>query len=208
MEPLGKIFGSWHRVKIMRLFLFNNHDVFDIDNVITRSRIQRVHVRKELNLLTNIGFLKKKTFFKKIIEKTQKKKVSRELKTVKKQGWILNQQFELIQPLYTLLLGSEFINEKDIMRRLKKSGSLKLLILSGLFIRDDNRKLDILIVGNRLKKETLEKEISIIESEIGRELSYSFFDEKEFHYRLSMYDRLIRDILENDHIPLVKKISY
>ena len=98
--------------------------------------------------------------------------------------------------------GTNF-NEKDIISRIKKSGRIKLLALSGLFIKDHNRKLDILIVGNRIKKDILEKEIAIIESEIGRELRYAFFDQEEFAYRTSMYDKLIRDILENDHKKLI-----
>ena len=60
MEHLGKIFGSPYRVKIMRLFLFNEKDVFDIDDIVVRSMVKRPDVRKELSMLTKIGFLEKK----------------------------------------------------------------------------------------------------------------------------------------------------
>lgn len=207
MELLGKIFGSKHRVKIMRLFLFNETTPFDIKTVVVRSRVETTDARKELNMLTKIGFLKKKTFSQRVQKPLRKKDIKPVFKTVKTPGWQLDKKFKLISALQTLLLDSELINEKDIIKRIRKSGSIKLLVLSGLFIKDNNRKLDILIVGNRIKKDILEKEIKIIESEIGRELRYSFFDKEEFHYRMSMYDKLIRDILENDHRKIIDSLE-
>ena len=206
MESLGKIFGNKHRVKIMRLFLFNATTPFDAQDVSARSKVKLLDARKELGMLMKIGFLKKKVFSVKVEKPMKKKDTKPAFKMVKKNGWILNTKFDLIRPLQMLLLDSELINEKDIIKRLKKSGSLKLLILSGLFMRDEERKLDILIVGNKIKKEILEKEIGLIESEIGRELRYAFFDESEFDYRVSMYDKLIRDIMEHDHKKLINQL--
>ncbi|MFT7327971.1 MAG: hypothetical protein ACI870_000146 [Crocinitomicaceae bacterium] len=207
MESLGKIFGNKHRVKIMRLFLFNASIPFDAEDVSTRSKVKLLDARKELTMLMKIGFLKKKSFSIKLQKPIKKKDIKATFKTIKKNGWVLNTKFDLIRPLQMLLLDSELINEKEMVKRLKKGGSLKLLLLSGLFTRDDERKLDILIVGNKLKKDVLEKEIKIIESEIGRELRYASFDESEFNYRVSMYDKLIRDILEHDHKKLVNQLS-
>jgi hypothetical protein len=207
MELLGKIFGSKHRVKIMRLFLFNENIPFDIKTVTLRSLVNTSDARKELNMLAKVGFLKKKSFLLKVQKPLRKKDTKPLYKMVKNQGWILDKKFKLISALQTLLLDSELINEKDMITRIKKSGTIKLLVLSGLFIEDSNRKLDILIVGNRMKKDILEKEISIIESEIGQELRYAFFDQEEFNYRMSMYDKLLRDVLENDHKKLIDTLE-
>ena len=38
-----------------------------------------------------------------------------------------------------------------------------------------------------------------MEAEIGSELVYAIFDTKEFTYRLNMYDKLVRDILDFPH---------
>ncbi len=208
MESLGKIFGSNNRVKIMRLFLFNESTAFDIDDITQRSRVKKDQARKEITMLLKIGFLKKKQFSKKLLVPTKKKDTKPTYKTVKKQGWVLNKKFRLIQPLQTLLLDSELVHEKEMVKRLRKAGTISLLVLSGIFTKDDNRKLDILIVGKKLKRDILAKEISIIESEIGRELRYTFFTESEFKYRLSMYDKLVRDVIENEHIRLIHNIEY
>lgn len=203
MENLGKIFGSQVRIKIMRLFLFQQEEAFDIDDIVKRSKVKKDLARRELSLLVKAGFLKKKTFFKKIA-KPQSKTAEKqgkpiEYKKLKKQGWIINAQYELIQPFEALLIESELIKEKEISKKIRKTGSIKLIVLSGIFIHDHNRKVDLLIVGNNLKRDMLKKEIAHIESEVGRELSYAVFDEAEFMYRVRMYDKLIRDILENRH---------
>jgi hypothetical protein len=80
------------------------------------------------------------------------------------------------------------------------------LLLSGIFTRDENRELDMLVVGNKLDQAVLGRQIAILESEIGRELAYAHFDVDEFNYRMGMYDKLLRDVLENDHEVLVNKI--
>jgi len=110
-----------------------------------------------------------------------------------------------MKPLQKLLVDSELIKEKDLLKRIKKSGSIKLLILSGLFVRDNDRKLDMLIVGEKIKKEILEKELAIIESEIGHEIRYAFFTQEEYAYRISMYDKLVRDVIEYERITIIDK---
>ena len=210
MEVLGKIFGSKHRVKIMRLFLFNEGVPFDIDDLTIRSKVNTQAARKEVNLLLKLGFIKNKTFTKKIEKKSRSKKRGAPVayRSVKRDGWVLNPKFELIKPLRMLLIESELIDEADIMNRIKKTGSVQLLLLSGLFVKDGDRKLDLLVVGDKLKRDVLDREMAIIESEVGHELCYAAFTKEEFLYRLGMYDKLVRDILENDHRTLIKRISY
>ncbi len=196
MELLGKIFGSNARVKIMRLFLFHENTFFTLDELVLRSMVKRPEVRKEINMLSKIGFLKKKKIT---------KKGTRSSKRV--DAWSFQKKFDLGDALKQLLIESELIKEKDIITRFKKAGNIKLFILSGIFMKDENRQLDILIVGNRLKREVLNREMKKLESEIGRELNYTFFDTKEFQYRMSMYDKLIRDIMENKKRILIDKIT-
>jgi hypothetical protein len=201
MENLGKIFGSNSRVKIMRLFLFNDTQSFTLDDIISRSMVKKENVRKEISMLEKIGFLRKKTVSKKITKNGKQKKPK------KKSAWFFNKKFELGDALRQLLIESELIKEKETIKRFKNGGNIKLLILSGLFLRDPNRQLDILIVGNKLKKDFLTKEIKKIESEIGKELSYAFFETEEFYYRMNMYDKLIRDVVENENHILINKIK-
>ena len=50
-----------------------------------------------------------------------------------------------------------------------------------------------------MKRGRIEGGIRKLEAEIGMELAYTVFDTKEFIYRLNMYDKLVRDILDYPH---------
>lgn len=210
METLGKIFGKAARVKVMRLFLFNPSHSFTIEEVSRRSRIRKDSARSELKRLATIGMLNKKTWKLKVDaetkQKTSSKKTKKSKKTTTQKGFVLNKTFALIEPLRNLLIETELVTQKDILKRLRQAGKIDLLLLSGIFIRDENRSLDVLVVGNKLKPEILARQMAILESEIGRELSYAQFDVEEFTYRMGMYDKLLRDVLENHHEVLVNRL--
>lgn len=208
METLSKIFGSKDRVKIMRLFLFNDETPFDIDDITTRSKVTKTAARKELNMLVKIGFIKPKNFSKEFLKKSRsKKKKPPEYVSKRVKGWMMNHNFDLKDQFANLLVESEFMDEKQVSQRIRKSGTVHVLALSGLFIGDHDRALDILVVGNKINRSSLQREIANIEAEIGRELSYSLFDVSEFKYRMSMYDKLIRDVLEYDPMLVIDRIG-
>ena len=94
MEILAKLFGSVARVKIMKLFLLNPEQVFDNVEISSRTKIVVTSSRKELNLLSKIKFIKKKSFFKEVGDrsKTGKKR---------KDGWILNKDFSFFVSQHT-----------------------------------------------------------------------------------------------------------
>ena len=176
MEILGKILGSSARVRIMRLFLFNRSKSFLSKEVAKRSRAGQDVVRRELNLLSSVGFIKKRG-----------------------QGWSLNPFFKYGTEFENLLLGADIVSQEAILENFKKVGRIKLLVISGIFIKNHDSRVDLLIVGDRLKRGKIEESIKKIEAELGGELSYVVFDTKEFLYRLDMYDKLVRDILDFPH---------
>lgn len=206
MESLGKIFGTKNRVKIMRLFLFNETTSFDIDDVSARSLVKKTDARKELTMLTKIGFLKRKVFVKKVKKRMLKKDTKQKYSSLKKNGWVLDKKFDLINPLQDLLINSELVREDSIVKGIKKTGKIKFLAVSGVFLRDENRNIDMLVVGDAVKRDVLDDFILKLESEIGRELHYAIFSSTEFDYRISMNDKLIRDVLENSHKKLINKL--
>jgi len=207
MKHLGKMFGSDARVKLMRLFLFNEDQPFDVEDIATRSKVKKPTVRKEANLLHKIGFLHKKKFTKTVTLKPLKKGKEKREKSKKASGWVLNKKYPLAVPLYTLLIESELIKTKEFPQRLKGTGSVKLLVLSGIFVKDTDRSLDVLIVGDKLKKKEIEKRMSHLEAEVGKEIRYAVFDEQEFAYRMDMYDKLLRDVFDYEHTKVVNKLK-
>lgn len=201
METLAKIFGSETKVKILRLFLFNQDSFFDIDNIADRVKENPIKVRKEINALEKIAFIKKKSLYKGLVKKGKKQ--------VKKFSFTfgLNPNFTYIAPLYNLLINSKPLEPKELSKKISDLGSIKLLIVSGVFTQDKESRVDMLIVGDNVKNSSLEHTIKNIEAELGKEVRYAFFTLEDFTYRLRMFDKLIRDILDYPHEKIINKIG-
>ena len=205
MEILGKLFGSEARVRIMRLFIFNPEDIFDIAMISEKSKVKGKAVKKECATLESVDLIKKKVFYKKVLKKKGSKMV--EVK-VKSQGYYLNQDFLYITALKQLLISTKSLQGGEIVKRLAKAGVLKLVVIAGVFTQDKTSRVDMLIVGNNLKKPILNNVLKSIEAELGKELVYAYFETPDFQYRLGMYDKLIKDVLDYPHQVLLDKIFY
>ncbi|MEZ4114065.1 MAG: hypothetical protein R3B65_01230 [Candidatus Paceibacterota bacterium] len=188
-------------VKVMRLFLMNPETGFETKEVAVRAQIKDSSARTELNLLKSAGMVKKKSFTK---EQEVKNKKGKSIVKRKVEGWTLDPDFKYLDPLQSLLIGSDRINRDELMKRLKPAGKIKLLVIAGVFIKNTDSRADMMIVGDNLKMKTLSNIIKTLESEIGKELNYAVFSVDEFKYRSNMYDKLVCDIFEFSHEELIK----
>lgn len=200
MEALNIIFGSESKVRIMRLFLFNPEIIFDIDVISEKSKVNKNMTKKEVTILEKAKLIKKRDF-NKIIK--NKKGLEHKQKT---QGYYLNQSFSYIAALKQLLIKTKMLEGGEIVRRLSKAGKLKLVIVAGVFTQDKDSRVDMFVVGNNITKSSLNNVIKSIEAELGKELVYVYFETQDFQYRLGMYDKLIRDVLDYPHQVLLDKI--
>ena len=182
IDILGTLFGSPARVKIMRLFLLNPKAVFAPSKVVSRSSVTASTARRELALLSRAGF---------IVRRKERRPGKASI-----EGWSLNNEFEYLGTFKELLFATEFIDINDLGNRIKRTGRIKLLLLSGIFLRDQNARLDMLLVGDNLKRPAIDRIVRSLEAEIGKELSYTVFETAEFVYRANMYDKLIRDVID------------
>ena len=200
IEILERLFGSSARVKVMKLFLFNPEELLEKSEIVKKTKTSQASIQKELKDLCDMGLIKKRIFLKsfKISEnKTKKKKV---------QGYSLNQNFKYLNNLKSLLINNEPFNHSEIIKKMSRAGKIKLIVVSGLFIQDEDSRLDIFIVGDEMKERLLKKVITKMESEIGKELRYSLFNTADFKYRYSVCDRLVRDVFDYPHQVVVDRI--
>lgn len=204
MDKLGKLFGSQARVKILRLFLLNPLDAFDPAMVAEKSKVRLPDARREISLLKTVGIIGDKVFIKEIIVKRGSKK------TVTKKrisGYQLKAGFPLLTPLKNLVVSESPLNRDEIAGRFRAVGKIKFLALSGIFIDEPEARVDLLIVGDNLKKRAIETALKSIEAEIGKELSYGVLETAEFLYRVSVYDKFVRDILDFRHDAVINKVG-
>lgn len=181
----------------MRLFLFNPSDSYDKKDVVKKSKVSMSTANSIMRQIEEAGMIKRKIFFKAGKKKNKK---------IKTNGWILDPNFPHLISLQNLLLNKELLTDNQIIKKIQKTGKIKLIVLSGVFVnRMEDSRVDILIVGDKINKNSLERAVQDMESQIGKELSYAVFDSNEFCYRLDICDKLVRDILDYPHKKILKK---
>ena len=203
-DVLASLFGSTARVKILRLFLSNLDSCYTAEEVIVRSKVHPQTARKELNLFTKIGLLKKQDDTRMVVQGRGKNKKEAKKKVV---GFAIDNSFADLLALRNFILNIQPTDDNGILKKIKSVGKIKLVIVSGVFIRDTDSRIDILVVGDSLSDSRLKAAIRDLESHMGRELRYAAFATSDFTYRLGVYDRLIRDVLDYPHQIVVDKLA-
>ena len=191
METLSQLFGGENRVKLMRLFLFNPDSVLDIREISDRVKLTPKKTKKDLSDLEKTGLIKKRII-------SRKKRSN---------GYFLYKEFPYLSMLQSFLINTEPLNSKEIIKKLGKMGSLKLIIVAGVFIQNSESRVDILVVGDNIKRSRFENMMSHLEAEVGKELKYAYFTTEDFKYRYNMFDKLVRDILDYPHKKVLNKLG-
>jgi DNA-binding MarR family transcriptional regulator len=204
MELLARLLGGNERVKIMRFFLYHEDAIISAGEIADKTKSKSAAVRKELGALSAIGFIERKrgrTF----VNTTKKGKSISRIKEVI--GYKLNPLFPHNQALKDLLFDFELLDKRELASRFKPIGRIKLFIVSGVFIGEEKARVDILIVGESLKRPKAEKLFESLSAELGREVTYSVMDIEEYTYRMKMYDKFVRDIADMPHEKVIDKIT-
>ncbi len=186
-DPLAKLFGSDARIKLLRLFLFNPQQSFSAPEAARHARVSDVLTRKELVLFCSVGLVK-------IIGRKRIKRYQ------------LREDFTHLAPLKNLLLNAP-TRGQDIYERIRKVGTLKLVVVAGIFVGEWEGRLDLLVVGDKVKEPRLRTAVRKLESELGKELRYASLSSENFLYRLNMNDKLIRDVFDYPHIIVFDRLN-
>ena len=195
MDALEELFGSPTRAKLLKLFLMTPDGQFSAEEIAKQSRMRGDQFRPELKRLTKLGVLR------------SMKRHAVAARSGREEVWHANREYPLFTELRALILRSAPHLKGPLLNRLRSVGVMKLAILAGIFIDDSNSRMDLMMVGEGIKKSKLKSFIEWLESEVGRELNYVAMSPVEFRYRMDMYDRFIREVLENPHETLIDKMG-
>jgi hypothetical protein len=202
---LEQLFGSAARIKIIRLFLLNSLEFFTQGEISRRCKVTPGTVRREIFLLKKIGFLKEKAESVDKVIKLKNGKIKNQKQKV--QGISLDLSFPLLGPLKNLVVNSAPISRNEVIKKITKAGKIKMIILSGIFIQNENSRVDIMVVGDSLNRGLIERIMRWVESEVGKELAYAIFTTEDFAYRMSMRDKFVRDIIDYPHEKILDKLG-
>lgn len=178
-DTLAKLFGSAARVKLLRLFLFNPSATYTAAEAAARARVPTPEARRELEGFKKIGLL----------TRAVRARTAR---------FGLNPDFEYTEPLQNLLLNAS-AHAANMYKRIRHTGAIKLVVVAGVFVGEWEGKIDLFVVGDRIKDDKLRRAIRLLESEVGRDLRFALLTTQEFFYRLNMNDHLVRDVLDYPH---------
>jgi len=188
MDPLSRLFGSAARLKLLRLFLFNDDTAFSSADAAFRAKVSKEAARKEISVLSAAGVIRKRAGGQGV-------------------AYTASRKFPHYDALQQFLRTTTNLSDADLVNTLKKAGSLRLVVLSGLFTGAIETKVDLLVVGDKLEDKPLEAAVRTLEAELGRELCFASFSTEEFRYRMGVYDRLIRDVMDYPKRIILDKIG-
>jgi len=176
--PLEQLFESPTRVQVMKLFFRNPEESFLLQEATKIMRINLPKVRKEISRLEKVGLLRSRRI------------------SPRKQLFYLNEGFDFFKELKELILRASPVPKDKILKAAKGLGKIKVVLLSGIFTGTNRSRADLLIVGDNINPRKLNTFIKNLEAEAGTEINCAVMNTEEFNYRYDMYDRFVRDLLE------------
>jgi len=197
-DPLSILFGSTARVKLLRFFLFNPSKEFLFDDISRRAKLVRRTARTEITALEKAGVIKQKTIYIDVEGKSKKMKAV---------GYTLNKDFQELQALQTFLFETAPIDGKNLLKHLRTAGTLDFVGISGVFVRDFEQRLDVILSMKKFSLPKVEKAIRALEAEVGIEIRFAAMSSEDLMYRVGMYDKLTRDVFDYPHEILVDRIA-
>lgn len=198
LDSLSILFGSTARVKLLRFFLFNPSVEFPFEDISRRAKLVRRTARTEINALLRAGVIKQKQMTTE--SPTTKRKV-------KVQGYTLNENFPQLESLQKFFFETAPINGKTLLKHLRKAGTLDVVIAAGVFARNFDSRLDVLVGMKQLNEAKVETAVRSLESELGIEIRYAAMNTEDLVYRVGMYDKLTRDVFDYPHQILVDRVE-
>lgn len=185
---IDSLFGSKTRIKLLYLFLNNPGRAFYVREITRRVDEQINSVRRELANMLNVGVIKSDNVDNKLY-------------------YEVDQDYTHYKPLRAIFsdkvtpsaISAEVNSSTDWPKRLKNLTGVKVIVLSGSFVSGAHSKVDVLIVGD-VPKAKLKRFIKDLEEDEHRTLSYATLKYDDFHYRLSIKDRFVSEIIDGKHV--------
>lgn len=194
---LEHLFGSKTRLKLLKVFFAYPERSFYVRELTRLCESQINGVRREIANLEASGIIAR-------VNGSENKEKTRE--NIK--SYSLKTGFLLYQELKDLLDKAQMLEEREFVDNLKnKAGKIKFLLLSGYFTQEKDAPTDLLVVGE-IKESAFSKIFQAFEKNIGKELRYTIFSEKEFLDRKEMGDKFLYNLLEHRYIKVVDEYHF
>lgn len=207
---IEQLFGSKTRVKLLHLFYENPNRSFYVREITRKIDEQINSVRRELANLLNIGIITSDSSNNKVYYEVNQKYAyygplqdifggRKPKKAVKKVATEAEEASEAVETPVPALAP-----QADEPAELKQLGNVEIAALMGQFTRDETSGVDVLIVGN-VNRNALQKYVTELEEQEGKDLRYTVFSLEEFRYRAQIKDRFVSNVYASKKQVLLDK---
>lgn len=191
---LSTFLGNQHRARVVRAFAANDLDEMSMAVIMKRAGVSLSVAKREVKALAAMKLLR---CAKRQVETAKGRKKAEEM-------WSLNSDHKYTRALTVFVREVSPTQFHEVERAIKGAGKVSTLVLSGLFVGDHSRPADLLIAGD-MNQRRLERAVRGLEPKFGREIRYALLTTPEFRYRITVQDRLVRDVLDFPHRVLVDR---
>jgi hypothetical protein len=185
---LEQLLDSHTRAKLLKLFYRNVEKKFYFTEIVDRTQSKPKDVKTELKRLETMKLLKKRTYDGRL-------------------AYSVYTESDYSEIIANLVSGMGTIPFEVLTKLIKTLGSVKLALVSGIFLKLPYAKADLLIVGEGFSKIKLKNFLKRLEAETGKEIDYVLMSVDEYNYRVGMFDRFILDLKDKPHKVLIDKFS-
>lgn len=206
MDALEKLFDSPVRARLLKLFLMSPEAQFSVAEGARQTQVRPAQFSAEARRLLQLRVILKAQA-RVVALPVGRSKRARPRRIDRTRVFSANPEFPLFTELRNLMLKSAPHAKGPLAAKIKRLGSVKLAVLAGVFINSPTSRVDLLLVGDGLRKARLRSLIQWLEGRVGKELAYVAMSSAEFKYRMDMYDRFVRDILEFPHEIVINKLG-
>lgn len=186
MADLNDIITSKVRVKLIELFLSDITEIYHVRGITRETHEEINAVRRELDKLESIGFLKNENRGNRLYY------------------WV-RKDYPYFGDLLSVVAKSTGIG-KNIIENRNKIGNLSFVMFSGKFVRRKKRKrddeVDILVVGNVVLPE-LAALVRREETKRGTEINYTVMSRDELVFRKKRRDPFLLGILSESRVMII-----
>jgi len=182
---MNDLFISKVRVKIIKLFLANPNSQFHVREITRRTGAEVNAVRRELQRLRGIGFLKR-------------------IPRGNRLFYAVRPDFVFLDELWGMVAKETGIG-RAILEKRQELGKINFAMLAKAFVRGRVSKpseVDLLLVG-KISLPLLSKLIEGEQQRLGREINFTVLTPEEFEFRRRRKDPFILDVISQPRIVLL-----
>lgn len=207
IQLLEQFFAGSVKLKLWKVFSLNSKKEFTLKDLV------RLTKTKSDVLIVNLRDMMKQG----IIQGTKKIVVGEKLQKEKAIVYTITKDFPLLPEITQLILTAIPRSSEKVLNELMTMQRLKTVLLSGFFtsplglsdhvFSTTQSPIDMLLIFEKIPANVTET-IAELEHKLGRDLRYAALDQDDFKYRHSIGDKLIRDVLDFEHIVAMDKMAF